>query len=139
MEDHITHEGVVQKVSENSITVVIINASACASCHAHGACLASDMKEKEIDINRFTGHYHIGQKVIITGRTTQALKAVFYGYLLPSVLVLTTLFTGIFLIKNEGLAALLALGVLVPYYASLNLLKKYFKRSFEFEISPINN
>lgn len=133
------HDGVVQQVSDNKITVVIINASACSSCHAKGACLASDMKEKEIDIVRFSGEYHIGQHVNVIGTASQGMKAVLFGYLLPFLLVLTTLFVSISLTKNEALAGLLSLLTLIPYYGILYFFKGYIKRSFEFEISAIIN
>lgn len=139
MEEKVLHDGVVQQVSDNKITVVIINASACSSCHAKGACLASDMKEKEIDIVRFSGEYHIGQHVNVVGTASQGMKAVLFGYLLPFLLVLTTLFISIILTKNEALAGLLSLLILIPYYGILYFFRGYIKRSFEFEISAIIN
>ena len=139
MEEKVLHDGVVQQVSENKITVVIINASACSACHAKGACLASDLKEKEIDIVRFSGQYQVGQHVHIVGRPSQGLKAVFYGYLLPFLLVLATLLISISYTKSEGLAGLIALAILIPYYGFLYLFKNTLKRSFEFEIAAIIN
>lgn len=139
MEEKVLHDAVVQQVLENKITVVIINASACASCHAKGACLASDMKEKEIEIVHFSGKYHVGQHVNIIGRPSQGLQAAFYGYLLPFVLVLVTLLVSNAYTKSEGLAGLLALTALAPYYGILYLFRNQLKRSFEFEISAINH
>lgn len=139
MEEKIIHEGVVQQVSENKITVVIVNASACASCHAKGACISSDMKEKEIDIVRFKGDYHVGQHVAVIGSTSQGMKAVFFSYLLPFLLVITTLLSGISITKSEGLAGLLSLLILIPYYGVLYLFRNSLKGSFEFEISAIIN
>jgi len=138
MEEKVLHAGVVREVSENKITVVIVNASACSSCHAKGACIASDMKEKEIEIFRFTGKYHPGQHVNIVGRTFQGYKAAFYGYLLPFLLVFITLFVGISLTENEGLAGLLSLAVLIPYYTAIYFFKDKLKSTFEFEISATN-
>lgn len=138
MGERIIHDGVVQQVSENKITVVIVNASACASCHAKGACISSDMKEKEIEIVRFSGDYHVGQQVNVVGTTTQGMKAVFFGYLLPFLLVITTLLSGISITKSEGFAGLLSLLILIPYYGVLYLYRNSLKGSFEFEISAIN-
>ena len=139
MEEKVLHDAVVQQVLENKITVVIINASACASCHAKGACLASDMKEKEIEIVRFSGQYHVGQQVNIVGHSSQGLKAAFYGYLLPFLMVLATLLVSITYTKSEGLAGLLALAALFPYYGTLYFFRDQLKRTFEFEISAINH
>lgn len=138
MEEKVLHGGIVQEVSEKKITVVIVNASACSSCHANGACLASDMKEKEIEIYRFSGNYYPGQHVNVVGRTSQGYKAAFYGYLLPFILVFATLILGVSLTKNEAFAGLLSLAILIPYYAVLYFFRNKIKRSFEFEISAIN-
>lgn len=138
MDEKVLHAGVVQDVSANKITVAIINASACSACHAKGACLASDMKEKEIEIYNFSGDYHPGQHVNIVGRTSQGFKAAFYGYVLPFILVFTTLILSISLTNSEGIAGLLSLAILIPYYAALYFFRNRIKRSFEFEIAAIN-
>lgn len=138
MEEKVLHAGIVQEVSENKIKVVIVNASACSSCHASGACLASDMKEKEIEIFHFSGDYQPGQMVNVAGRISQGYRAAFYGYLLPFTVVFATLILGVSLTKNEGFSGLLSLAVLVPYYAILFIFRNKIKRSFEFEISSIN-
>lgn len=138
MEEKVLHAGVVQEVSENKITVVIVNASACSSCHASGACLASDLKEKEIEISHFSGDYHPGQMVNVVGRISQGYRAAFYGYLLPFGVVFVTLILGVTLTKSEGFAGLLSLAVLVPYYTILYFFRNKIKRSFDFEISSIN-
>lgn len=138
MEEKVLHEGVIQEVSENKLTVMIVNASACSSCHAKGACLASDMKEKEIEIYRFSGEYKPGQTVNILGKTSQGYKAMFYGYVVPFILVFVTLIVSLSVTQSEGLAGLLSLVVLVPYYVVLYLFRNRLKRSFEFEISAIN-
>jgi sigma-E factor negative regulatory protein RseC len=138
MEEKVLHSGIIQAVSEDKLTVTIVSASACSSCHAKGACLASDMKEKEIDIYRFDGEYHQGQLVNIVGQTSQGYKAAFYGYVLPFIVVFTTLLVTISLTHNDGLSGLLSLAILIPYYAVLYFFRNNLKRSFEFEISAIN-
>jgi sigma-E factor negative regulatory protein RseC len=138
MEEKVLHAGVIQEVSENKLTVLIVSASACSSCHAKGACLASDMKEKEIDIYHFSGNYHQGQHVNIIGRTSQGYKAAFYGYVLPFLLVFTTLLTAVALTNNEAFSGVLSLAILIPYYAILYIFKDKLKSSFDFEISATN-
>lgn len=139
MEEKVLHAGIIQEVSANKLTVIIVNASACSSCHAKGACLASDMKEKEIEIYRYSGDYHPGQHVNIVGRAAQGYKAAFYGYVLPFILVFVTLLVTISITHNDGLAGLLSLGILLPYYAALYFFRDKLKQSFQFEISAINS
>ncbi len=138
MEEKVLHAGIIQEVSVDKLTVSIVNASACSACHAKGACLASDMKEKEIDIYRFSGDYHPGQVVNIVGRTSQGYKAAFFGYLLPFIFVLATLIITISLTKSDGWAGILSLAVLIPYYSMLYFFRNKFKSTFEFEISATN-
>lgn len=138
MEKNVLHSGVIQEVSEKKITVSIINASACSACHAKGACLASDMKEKEIEITHFIGNYFPGQHVNIIGQQSQGYKAAFYGYLLPFLLVFGTLIISLILTHSDGLSGLLSLAILIPYYSFLYLFKNQFKNSFEFNISATN-
>lgn len=138
MEEKVLHAGIIQEVSANKLTVIIVNASACSSCHAKGACLASDMKEKQIEIYHFSGNYHTGQQVNIVGRTSQGFKAAFYGYILPFMLVFTTLIISVSITNNEGLSGLLSLAILIPYYAALYIFRNKIKSSFKFEIAAIN-
>lgn len=138
MEEKIVHSGFIQEVSENKLTVAIINASACSSCHAKGACLASDMKEKEIEITHFSGNYYPGQPVNIIGHQSQGYKAAFYGYILPFLLVFGVLILSLVITHNDGLSGLLSLAVLIPYYGFLYIFRNKFKSTFEFKISATN-
>lgn len=138
MEEKVLHEGIIQEVSANKLTVSIISASACSSCHAKGACLASDMKEKEIEIYHFSGNYYPGQPVNVVGRLSQGYKATVYGYLIPFILVFATLLIATSFTKSEAISGLLSLLILIPYYLILYLTRDKFKKSFDFEVSAIN-
>lgn len=135
MKEKVLHEGVVQEVLDDKITVVIVNASACSSCHAQGACLASDMKEKEIEIRHFSGDFHPGQRVNIVGQISQGYRAAFFGYLLPFLVVFITLISVFMITGREGTAGILSLAVLIPYYAILYFFREKIRSSFDFQIS----
>lgn len=137
MSGEITHKGIIKKLSDKKIIVGIVNESACASCHAKGTCTAADMKDKEIEIAHFSGDFHAGQYVQVIGKTSQGFKALFYGYLLPFVLLMTVLIVASAVTGHEGLSGLLALSALLPYYLVLYLFRNKLKRSFEFEIKPL--
>ncbi len=139
MEEKVLHAGIIQEVTANKLTVVIVNASACSSCHAQGACLASDMKEKEIEIYRFSGEYYPGQQVNIVGHAAQGYKAAFYGYVLPFILVFVTLLVAVSITHSEGFAGIASLAILIPYYTALYFFRNKIKHSFEFEISANHN
>lgn len=137
MQGEIEHKGIVQRVSEDKITVGIITESACASCHAKGACTVADIKDKEVEINNFSGSFHVGQHVTVAGRSSQGFKALLFGYLLPFLAVISTLIISISITGNEGLSGILALGILVPYYIILFLFRNKMKKILQFEIKPI--
>jgi len=137
MSGEITHTGIIKKLSENKIIVGIVNESACASCHAKGACTAADMKDKEVEITRFDGEFAVGQHVTIIGKTIQGFKALLLGYLLPFIVVMATLIISTTLGFSETTTGLASLGILLPYYGILYALKNKIKKSFEFEIKPL--
>ena len=138
MTGEISHKGIIKKLSDKSIIVSIINESACSSCHANGACSVADMKDKEIEINHFNGVFRLGQSVEVIGKTSQGLKALFYGYVFPFILIMIVLITLTILHVNEGISGLISLSILIPYYFILYLTRNKIKKSFEFEIKPIN-
>ena len=134
----IRHRGFVKEVGEDSLIVNIVNQSACSSCHAQGACTVADFQEKEIEISHFTKKYSRGQEVTIIFREAQGFAALFYGYILPFILVLTTLIIMTSVSNNELLGGLIALAVLIPYYTTLYFLRHLLKKVFKFELEEIN-
>lgn len=131
----ISHRGVITSIDENNYHVSIISESACSACHAKGICSMSEMKEKIIDIPKTGAFEHkTGDFVRITMKKTMGTQAVVFGYFIPFVLLITTLLTVEDLTKDEGIAGLAAIGVLVPYYAGLYLFRNFFKKKFSFTI-----
>jgi len=116
------------------MTVTIVNESACSSCHAKGACTMADLKEKEIEISRFNGKYSPGEEVIVIFREAQGFQALFYGYVLPFLVVFITLIVTYSVTNNEILAGLLSLGILIPYYITLYFFRDFLKKVFKFEL-----
>ena len=136
-EKTITHKGVIQSIQDNLIRVSINNVSACSSCHSKGFCSLADMKEKHIDIYDFSKKYAVGEKVTVVGKQAIGIRAAVWAYLVPIVIVLTTLFVSSAFINNEGIVALYSIGVLIPYYIILYLLRNKFTREFRFKIKEI--
>lgn len=134
----IKHKGFVKEVSENSLIVNIVNQSACSTCHAQGACTVADFQDKEIEISHFTKEYTPGQEVTIVFKESQGFTALFYGYVLPFLLVFATLIIMTSISDNELLAGLIALAVLIPYYTTLYFLRHLLKKVFKFELEEIN-
>lgn len=133
----IKHKGIVKRVTNNSLIVSIVNQSACSTCHANGACSVADFQEKEIEIPYLNPKYPQGQEVTVLFRESAGFTALFYGYILPFVIVLFTLILVFATTSNEALAGLSALGILVPYYITLYFFRHYLKKVFKFELEEI--
>lgn len=134
----IKHKAIVKEVSGSALIVTITNQSACASCHVNGACTMADVKEKEIEIESFQGNYVQGQEVSVLFQESLGFKALFYGYILPFILVLSMLIILYSVTKNEVVAGLTALGALLPYYSVLYFFRDTLKKIFTFELEEIS-
>ena len=131
----ISHKGYITSIEADNIQVSIVSESACSGCHAKGFCSAADAKEKIIETpNRHPNTYQIGDEVEVTLRKSHGLKAVLFGYFLPFILLITTLLTIYEVTDNQGLAGLVALAMMAPYYFILYLFRDKLKRAFEFAI-----
>jgi positive regulator of sigma E activity len=130
----IKHKAFIKEVSGTSLKATIINQSACATCHASGGCSMADIREKEVEIDHFSGNYIPGQEVSVLLQESLGFKALFFGYIFPFILILISLITTYFLTGNELAAGFLSLAVLVPYYIMLYLKRGHFKKIFKFEL-----
>jgi len=135
-DSEIQHSGTIQKIDGNSIYVRILVQSACASCHAKGACTVADMSDKIIEVfHRSPDQYKVGESVTVSMKQSLGNQAVMYAYFLPFLLVLATLIAILSLSDNELLAGLVSLSILVPYYTGLYFLKDKMGKVFRFELT----
>lgn len=131
----ISHEGIVHAITDDSIKVKILQTSACAECRVHGHCSAAESKEKIVEvINEKATPHQVGEKVIVTMDKVEGRNAVLLAFILPFILMVGVLMIVLFLSKNEALAALVGIGVLIPYYIILYLLNEKIKRKFAFRL-----
>ena len=134
-EETIIHPGVIDKVEEGKIFVKILSQSACFTCHAKGMCSISEVEEKIIEIDHVQPHgYKEGDQVMVGLEESLGRKAVMLGYVLPFVIFVVSIIVLITLIHHEGIAALISLLLLVPYYLSLYLMRHRLKKEFRFRI-----
>lgn len=135
------HLGVVKIIEHNLIRVSILSKSACGSCHAKGACSLGESEEKMIDVfhNDSTTSFSIGEHVEVVMHESMGLKALFLGYLLPFLAVLSTLIVLISVTGDEKLSGLVSLATLIPYYISLYFFGNSLKKTFSFSVKKIEN
>lgn len=130
----IEHKGIVQERDKESLIVKIEQTSACAACHARGMCSSADMAEKLIEIPNAPKQVAVGDTVTIQGDTALGYYAVRLAFIYPFILLFAVLAIAYYTTYNELLAGVLALGVLVPYYFVLYLLRPALKRKLVFTI-----
>ena len=133
----IKHEGVVVELKNDYALVKIMVLSACSKCHAKGICSSSDMAEKIIETIPLST-VQTGDRVIVEMEEKLGFKAVFIAFLVPFVLLMITLFSVNLLTTSEAIVAFSGLGILIPYYLVIYLMKDYLKRSFIFNCRKIN-
>lgn len=135
----IEHEGIIEKINGNHITVRILQQSACSACHAKGACSAADAKEKLVDISDYSGQFRENERVIVAGKESTGYKAVLWAFVFPLIiligmLVMTTLVWRF----KETEAAAASIIALAPYYVLLYLLRHKMANTFRFSIKKTN-
>ncbi|MBQ9285520.1 MAG: SoxR reducing system RseC family protein [Bacteroidaceae bacterium] len=136
MEQIIRHSAIVKAVEGESVKVTIVQSSACSSCVAKRMCNSSEAKEKEVEvITSDAASYRAGQKVLLEGLLSDGRAAALIAYGLPLLLMLPTLFLGIYLTGSETQGALWSLLTLVLYYLFVYLfLRKRLQQRFSFRI-----
>ena len=136
MSNKIRHSGVVDGIDGTSIIRVrILQSSACSACKVASHCNASETKEKLVEVTTSEPYlYHVGDSATVVADASVGLRASWYGYLLPLVLMVFALVCVLKTSGSEGMAALSSLGVLVPYYVCLYLLRGKLKSRLSFAI-----
>jgi sigma-E factor negative regulatory protein RseC len=134
----VIHNGFVKEINPGKITVGMTVLSGCASCQIKGACNMAEKTDKDIEIECDSSTYKIGQEVMVELETSLGLKAILFSYVLPLVIIITTLIIATSFIKNELLVALLALASIIPYYLILYIFKKNISKKFTYNVFHIN-
>lgn len=139
--EKISHIGIVEDIKGQAVQVRIQQASACDLCHAKSICSSADTKEKIVEVRAVEGSVAVGDKVMVEGAASMGMKAVFLAYVLPLVLLILVMVLCLTLIApgNEVVAALVSLGILLPYAFLLYLLKDKLSKKFRFEIRSLMN
>jgi sigma-E factor negative regulatory protein RseC len=140
--DVVKHSGVIQQIDGNFLQVKIVQTTACSSCSIKSHCTSSESKEHLIKVyDKEAPYYHVGDEVWVIGSTSMSRKAVWYGYLLP-LLILMALIIGLstWWGKDHELSvALYSLACVVIYYFLLYYFgKDKLKKTFSFTVQPMN-
>jgi sigma-E factor negative regulatory protein RseC len=128
------HDGIIEHIEGNMAHVRISSESACAACHAKGACSAADQSEKYLDIPLGGTEYKKGELVRVEVARHLGFKAVALGYIYPFIILLAALV----ILTEAGIgelkAGVIALLSLPPYYLVLYLARNRIEKKFTFSI-----
>lgn len=129
--------GVVTAVYANQVEVQISRSSACAGCHARGACTSQDRREELLTIRHFPPTLAVGDLVRITGKGNIALRAVLFAFVLPILLILAGALVLSKVGVGDALMALSLLLILVMYALVLVLLRPFLDAQLALRAEPI--
>jgi len=129
----ILHEGVVTKITDDVVTITLKGNINCDGCKAKMACGASESTDKEIEIFNSISNIQLNENVEVALNKSLGLRAVFFAYVLPFIIMLSVLLISSTLVK-EWIAGVLSILVLLPYYTILSFMKNSFKETFKFSI-----
>ena len=133
---NIKHKGTITNIQNYTLTVKIHRTEACSSCAIKSACQLKDNSGQTIYVSTTTPkNYQIGQIINLEISTPTGFCAVFYAYTLPLLIMLSTLFISLNITSNELTAGIFSIFILIPYYSTLFLCKKYINKKFSFKIS----
>ncbi len=137
--DRIEHPGVVERVEDNRVFVQIESQASCGHCQAKSHCGMVESVGKTVEVVADEAdRYRAGQKVLVAIERSLGYKALLLGYIYPFLIMLITLFALTLLTGNEGLSALIAALLMVPYYAGLYHYKNRLRKTFTFRIRESN-
>lgn len=133
----VKHKGVISRISDGIITVSLEGNINCEACNAKAACGVSESNSKEIDIVNTDRSFLINEGVDVVMQKELGLKAVFWAYIFPFILMLFVLIIASFFLR-EWIAGLAALLVLLPYYLMLHFFNNSFEKLFKISILKYN-
>ena len=147
MMKEIRHEGIIDSIdSDGHVRVRITQMAACAGCKVAAHCNASAQKVKMVDVymkptsnpspgeGRGSLRYKVGDSVVVATSEAAAGRALLLGFGLPLVLLLVVLAVMLMAGCNEGVSAITALVVLLPYYLVLWLCRDRIAGNISFRI-----
>jgi len=135
----ITHEGIVVGVEGENVTVRFVRNSACSQCHAKALCSGStsESESRTVVAKSYGLPYYVGEEVRFTVASGVAWSAVRWAFMVPTLLVLASLFLAVHLWHSEMMACLVTFVVLAVYYFVFWLNRKRLEKRVEFVLARI--
>lgn len=132
----IKHSGEVVRIEGDVVYVRMTVNSACSGCHAKSVCGVDESAEKIVEVcDVVATDYSVGEAVeVALQNNSMGAKAVVVTYVVPFFVLALLLVVASVAGASEGLAALVALGGVVVYYALVYMLRQRIKQTIKFII-----
>jgi len=134
----IEHVGKIVEMDSQSISVEIVNKSACASCHARGVCGAGEEQVRTIVLPQTlataTAGYQVGDEVKLVLSATLGMKAVVLAYGLPLLILMAALLITSSLGLEQLYVGLISLASVALYYIIFAIFRDNLDKQFVFSI-----
>ena len=125
-------------MGRNSVRVDIEVMEACGSCASRKACAMGQGTTREIMVYTDDApNYSVGEVVNVSARQSMGLVAVLLCYVAPLIVLVGALAVAISLGCSEGISALISLGSIALYYATLYLFRNRISRKVIFTINKL--
>lgn len=130
----IVHDAIISDISGEFIVAEMSRKEACESCAIKHACGQSGEQHKITIKSDKASSYQVGQHIKVEISQSQALYAVFWGYVAPLLLVLSVLAMSYIFFKSEEISAVCSLLGVILYYVLLWLMRKHFQKILQIKI-----
>lgn len=132
--NNIDHIGFICRIEDGKAYVSLARASSCLSCAAKSLCAEGSTEKSSFEIPVKNNKWLPGDEVVVRMHTSRGFLALILAYLLPCIMVVTALLAAIGAGLSESVAGVLSLAILIPYYGSLRLFRKWMHRTFSLTI-----
>ncbi len=129
--------GVVVRTAPQWVEVRIEVPSACHSCQAGAVCGFNSKKPRLVTIACNGAQHWVGEQVEILAHPSQGLRAALWAYCFPFLLLVAAILLALGLGASQGLAALVGLLLLVPYFFLLHAFSGRLGRRFSYRIQSV--
>lgn len=134
----IEHLGEIVAIEGNVIEVKMVVSSTCVSCQAKVACGVSESVEKRVEVFEEKPQlFSVGDSVMVEISQEMGIKALWYAYIMPFVLLLSTLLVTLGINLPETVAGVSSLGVVGLYYGVLYMLRNKLEREIVFNLRKV--
>ena len=130
----ISHSGIVQKINEDIVEVMVVSESACSACKSKKICSISEMKEKIISVKSNQQIFKIGDKVNVMMEEKIGTYAIIFAYVIPFIIMISILIIGYYDKMSEPMMGISVIAFLVLYYLIIYLLRAQFDKKIIFKL-----